>query len=694
MWMKNSRRRIFFDMHFPDWSDKKIADQFDLEHIAQTFYESHVDSVIVYAKCQYGNFYYDSKVGHKHRGLGSQDLFNGLKHELKERGIKTIAYYSVSWDEYMAERHPEWIVLKSDGTQDTDEFRWKTLCVNSAYREVVKEHILDILHQAKPDGFWIDMTIIGKDRCYCKACREKFKALHGYDIPVEADENYDEFVQFRYDYIEEFYKEIYQLIKAYDPEIQVTNNYWGYPYSSSSMGSRAIGALQSTDYVTGEAYTDWTGLNAPSFFTKFLRGVSEGKPYEALIGRFYNTWDYTVKPYEQLAFEAYSTVANGACVTVDDEPYHNGSIDDSLYQDLGEIFYEIKKREKYLGGHHVKGIGIFHSQLSKDYFYHGDERFIRNIAGSFKLFRDLHMPIDFIFDENVLEEDLSGYPVIVLPSVAVISESILIKLMDYAKRGGLLIFSGISGIYQIDRGKISSAPHLLKKWFDVESEGVGDFSLSYMYGDKFQRPSLIKGQYMKYSPKNEAKWKIAEPICETSKDRFFHNNLPSPYTYTNQPAVIERVIEKGKAIFIAQPIFTHYAKQSQLELRSFVKEIIDLNVESFPVSLYGPNRLDIDVWEKDNALIIHLLNPNPAMSVCCGYMDTFEGAYPRTFEYMDEVIPVYDVQLSIRGHYKESQIQLVDGGIQFELQQKEGSTRITVKKLDIWETIVIKKDSV
>jgi hypothetical protein len=78
--------------------------------------------------------------------------------------------------------------------------------------------------------------------------------------------------------------------------------------------------LRSADFVTGEAYSDWTGLNAPGFFSKFLRGVSFGRPYEVLIGRFLNTWDFTYKSPVQMEFETATIISNGGTVTVDDEP--------------------------------------------------------------------------------------------------------------------------------------------------------------------------------------------------------------------------------------------------------------------------------------------------------------------------------------------------------------------------------------
>lgn len=691
MWLNTSNRRIFFDMHLPDWPETNIANNFDPEHIAESFKKNHVDSVIAYAKCQFGNFYYDTQIGHKHSGLGKTDFFGGMIEACHQRDISVIAYYSVSWDEYVAERHPEWIVRKSDGTQDTDEYRWKTLCINSPYRDIVKSHIKEIMTLVKPDGFWIDMTIIGTDRCYCEHCQKKFKELYGFDIPKQGDDNYNVFKTFRYDYIEAFYKELRELVKAMDENVQMANNYWGYPYCSSIVGSRAIGSLQSADFVTGEAYTDWTGLNAPSFFTKYLRGVSQGKPYEALIGRFYNTWDFTAKPFVQLAYEAYTTVANGACVTIDDEPYHDGSIDEDLYDHIGEIFGNIQKREAYLGGTHKKYAAVFHSIATKDYYHENSvESFIKSIAGSYKMLRDLHLPVDFVFDENIATEDLKDYKLIILPSVSVLDDESGKALKAYVEAGGTVVLAGACGLYHIEDHQLKEDFTRVNRFFGLDVEDKGAYSLSFMDGFEMPRVSLVKGEYVKYKKRNDALAHIVEPICETTKERFYHNNLPSPYNKIDAPACFVSQLGEGKIIAFAQPIFTHYAKQSQLELRKVFKEVVTDTVGAHDVILNGPNRLDIDAWEKDNQIIIHLLNPNPAMTVCCGIMDAFENSYPRTFEYMDEVIPVYDFEVQVKGTFGKEQITCLDQE-HFDVEQREEYTIIKVKKLELWETIIIKK---
>lgn len=694
MWIETNKRRLFFDMHLPDWPEKGVAGNFNPREIVEVFSRSNIDSVILYAKCQYGNFYYNTEIGYKHRGLGDIDFFNDVKKGLTRNGIKVIAYYSVSWDEKMASEHPEWRVRNPEGHFGAREFRWKTLCVNSPYRDVVKSHLKEIAQKTTPDGFWIDMTIIGSDSCYCSYCQGKYHNLFGRNIPKSnEDPDYLNFIQFRYDYIEEFYSEIRDLIKEIKPEIQITFNYWGYPYSSSENGSRAIGALSSTDFVTGEAYTDWTGLNAPSFFTRFLRGAALGKPYEVLIGRFINTWDYTKKSREQLAFEAYSVVAHGGTVTIDDEPYHNGSLDLGLYREIEEIYGEIKRRELYIKGRPSRFSAIYHSQKSKDYYFEqGNEEFIRSQAGAFKMMRDLHFPLDFVFDEAFSRVDFSTFKVIILPSVAILSREEMESLCRYIEEGGVVIGAGPVSISEIKNGQSFENLSLLNEIFGISSHGLSSFSMSYMRHPDFpDRDILVKGKYVRYSDIGFVHVPVVDPICETTSESFFHNNLPSPHKLTDYPAVLQKKIGKGTLILFAQPVFSHYGKQNQKELRMIVKNLISESAGLPAVRFECPARVDVSVMEGEGELIVHLLNPNPGIPVCCGLMDPFEGAYPRTFEYMDEILPVSDIKILINSNkVKVYSVETVGEKNSVHWNSEKGDTIIRLEKLNLWETIKVK----
>lgn len=704
-WLAKSRNRVFLDMHFPDWDGKGICSNFDTDDIVETFSRSHVDSVILYAKCQYGNFYYNAKkLGHKHSGLGEQDLFNELTQKAHEKGIKVIAYYSVSWDEHVSARHPEWLVTGPDGIKDNlDEYRWSTLCINSPYRMLVFEHLREIAAATGTDGFWLDMTIIGKNRCHCSFCKEKFFNRYGMHIPKDNTvAGWDTFQKWRYDYIEEFYSQAIDVIKSVDENIVVANNYWGYPYQSGSMGSRAVGALKRADFSTGEAYTDWTGLNAPGIFSKYLRGAGNNKPFEVLIGRFYNTWDYTVKSKNQLAYEAYTVIANGGTVTLDDEPYHDGTLEKETYEYLKDIFNVINVRSEALNGAvPVKYAAILHSQATKDYLNnYGEASFIPPIAGAYKVFRDLHIPIGFLFDESLTEDTLTGYKVLILPDVGCLSTEHCGVIRNFVAGGGTLISTYKTSLY--DQCGVMRDDYGLKDVMGLNFEGFSNYTLSYFKlkeepsweNINIRRPYGFNGGYIKANVGGDAKAAayIVDPICETDGKTFFHNNLPAPHSKTLFPAIVTNKYGEGHSIYFASEIFSAFARKGQREVKNIIRSLLGNRAPRLPVKVECPSSVEVVVNTiGDHKLVVHLINPHMDLPVCYGHMEVFNGYYDRTLECIEDIVKLYNVKASIEipnGRGVKSVKAFEGPGIEgFSIDG--GYCTFTIPEINLWQTILI-----
>ncbi len=693
-----AKRRIFLDMHFPDWPHRQTCTAFDPDEIAGTMIKNNVGSVILYAKCQYGNFYYDTPAFHKHTGLGKVNLFFDVCRKLQSAGVEVIAYYSVVWDELTAAGHPDWLVRGPHGEIDNlGEFRWSTLCINSPYREVVFAQLEEISRLMRPDGFWIDMTIIGKDRCFCPHCAELFLAQTG--APLTAAAARDGalghlFTRFRYDYIEAFYREAFARIRAILPGANIANNYWGYPYSSSSMGSRAVGALREADFVTGEAYTDWTGLSSPALFAKYLRGVAQGRPFEALIGRFCGTWDYSAKPAAQLAAEAYAIAAGGGTVTIDDEPYADGRLDQDLYRDIGRIFGEIKRREHLLCGRPVRFAAIYHSQLTKDYDA-GEADFITSFVGAYRLLKELQCPTEVIFDEALTPDSLAGLKVILLPSVSVVQPAQWHLLRTWAEDGGLLLCGGSTGLYRVENG--CPAPFYAPLAdLGLRREGLSDYTLSYftVQDDALAdglpaRPVTVRGPYVKYTTAGASVCAdITDPICETAGKVFFHNNLPAPYEPSAFPALTETRLGRGRAFVFAQDIFTQFGRYHQPEVKRLCGNILRKVGLPSPLAVSCASNVELSLDELDDGrLVLHLVNFTPGMTVCSGHMDTFEGRYPRTFEFMDEVNALCDVKITLRRPVRTAHAFAL--GAALPCERAGEVTVITLPRLDQWESLVL-----
>jgi hypothetical protein len=682
MFIDSSKARIFLDMHLPAWPEKGVASAFDPGRIAEKIRESGADSVVLYAKCQYGNFYTRMDGERLHPGLGNTDLFEELAARLRPGGVKVIAYYSVAWDERIAAEHPEWLTVGSEGKRGESGLRWKTLCINSPYAEIVKRHVRQLA--SKPtDGIWIDMTIIGDGNCRCVHCADKFRGAVGKPIPAgNEDPLFDRFVEFRYDCVEALYGEIAGIVRSVNGGIALTNNYWGYPYSSPGMGSRAVGAVKSADFITGEAYSDWTGIRASSFFPIFLRGVACGRPYETLISRSINTWDYTRKPAAFLSYEAFAVFSHGATVTINDQPSYDGRIDEELYEhDFKNIFAEIAAMERTVRGGFPRYAAVYHSQKTKD--SHPEPlAFVRNISGAFRLLHDLHLPVDFIFDECVSAESLSDIQVLLLPSVSTVSAEEWRLFKAYIERGGCVIAAG-------EIGSPGGLTNPLEDIFNITEGEVSPFSISYARCPEWgERNVLVRGNFRSYRAGSGTYGMIVNPICETGDAEFFHNNLPSPYQPSGIPWMIERALGAGRFILFPQPLFFHYAKEPSREIRGMIGGAISRSVPPFPIALEIPLKMDYSIVRSGDDFYVHLLNPNVEPTLCCGLMDTTDGNFERSYEYMEEPVPVPDLRMVVRGK-KVRAVETLRERAPFTVRVSGAETLITVSRVVLWEVVRI-----
>ncbi|HUI72598.1 MAG TPA: hypothetical protein VL354_18905 [Spirochaetia bacterium] len=680
-WLAESKRRVFFDMHLPAWPQKGIAERFDPEALASAIADSGADSAVLFAKCQYGNFYTSIEGEMLHPGLRGVDLLTETAAGLRSRGVRTVAYYSVSWDEKIAGEHPEWLVENANGERGKGPWRWRTLCINSPYAQLVEQHLA--LLAAKPvDGIWLDMTIVGDGNCYCPACRERFRQEKGGELPRErTDEKYPEFLGFRYDVVEAFYARVRETIRRVAPSLMFTNNYWGYPHSSAEMGSRAVGSTRCADFVTGEAYSDWSGIRSTSFLPLFLRGVAGGRPYEGLIAGAINTWDYTRKPKAYLSFEAFSLFAHGATVTVDDEPLHDGSFDGSFYrEDLKEIFGEVARHCRTVTGSPVRYAAVYHSQRAKDRSI-SQADFIRDVSGSLRILEDLHLPVEFVFDERLGPDVLRDVSVLLMSDIAHLGDPEWSIVSAFLERGGLVIASG--GL-----GQASGSRHLGES-LDIQCRGMSQYSLSYLrLPGVCSRDLLVRGPYARYASSASDEGCVVDPICETGTNVFFHNNLPGPHTPTSVPGLVLRRLGKGTLALFPQAIFRHYAKEPQAELRRLVHGLIQRHCPPPAVELSIPMKMGYATYGDGDTLYVHLLNPNVEPSICCGLMDTMDGRFERSYEYMEETVAVHDLGVRIPGRLCTSAEALREHS-PLTVHQGEGGVDIRVGRVELWEIVKI-----
>ena len=124
-----------------------------------------------------------------HPGL-HRDLLGEQVAVCRAAGVRVHAYYCVTWDNRMAEQHPDWLVVRRDRTHLPAEVRrdpgWTALCLrNQEFVQTSLDDAEDVLSRYEIDGIWFDMPFPIDGECFCHLCLAALRA-QGLD-PLDPD---------------------------------------------------------------------------------------------------------------------------------------------------------------------------------------------------------------------------------------------------------------------------------------------------------------------------------------------------------------------------------------------------------------------------------------------------------------------------------------------------------------------------
>ncbi|NIG66793.1 hypothetical protein GLO27_19240 [Microbacterium sp. Be9] len=108
-----------------------------------------------------------SRSGTSRLGAG-RDLPGEQIDACRARGIRTYVHYCTTWDNHLAENHPEWLYTTKDRRSylpRSDETpAWTALCLgNEGFVTLMLDHSREILERYRPDGIWYYMPMTNLD---------------------------------------------------------------------------------------------------------------------------------------------------------------------------------------------------------------------------------------------------------------------------------------------------------------------------------------------------------------------------------------------------------------------------------------------------------------------------------------------------------------------------------------------------
>jgi hypothetical protein len=391
--------------------------------------------------------HYDSKVAPKCPGMGDRDTLREAVEAAKPYGLPVVAYCVVQGNGYPLRNHPEYKMVGADG---------KTLdriCLNSGYMEHAKA-VVEEMAAYGINGFHIDMLDQGFGPpygCWCASCKEKYQAEYGEPMPVGVtwDSGWDKMLTFRYNTSERFEIALRDHIKSINSDLSVDFNYHGYPPFSFEVGQRPVQHSHIGDFVTCESGVWGFSALGAGLTAQFVRATDPSAPYQVVMQRGARMYhDQTTRTVNDMRWEMFALLANGAQVTIVDKTPFDGSLDRETYDRMGKVFSEVHAKAEHFGHDPIQDVGLYYSQRTRDWV--GREtpaKYEQSFFGIHKAMVYEHIPYGVVLDENITLDRLASFPVILLSDVSILSENEVALLKTYVENGGNLILTGLTGTH-------------------------------------------------------------------------------------------------------------------------------------------------------------------------------------------------------------------------------------------------------
>ena len=714
-WFEYPVRVIGINLWAPEWYYASIT-KFDAEKVADYVKDASANVCFTFqgfTQDHYGLSYFPTIFGPTHKSLGKRDHIKEYIGALHKRDIKIFGYYSFQWDNVVWKQNPDWRQKDKDGRDIVHgDGSWGLLCFNSPYHDHILARIEEIVKNYEIDGLLLDTVEFSTSPlgCYCPYCQRKFREMYGKYLPKEKDgydKDWQTFLEFRYRSIEELISEVRDIVKAIRPQCVLTHNAFALWHRIGfGSGEDYEKTLKYDDVVT--SIHSWiTSINGKQaryidtiwemgFRTKFLRGLSGGKPVWMQMGRFPYGRDYQVLPTYELKLGAYSIITNGGSPFYIDNLYPDGTVDPMSSERMGEVLSEVREKAEYLDyDEELPFVAVYFSKKSQDYSDSAlseELQYLYSFEGACKILIEAHIPYQIIGEDGLTLENLSKFKILILPNTIILSEDKIRIIKDFVRDGGSCIATFKTSL--IDEEGVPRVNFGLSELFGVDYIAPLNYYISFIkpqdniiFRDIDKRENIpYRGVQLKVKAKNNGKVfaRLGLPATEVVGGiRWFSFN-PSdvPMEKISEfPTIVVSEFDKGKCVYFSGDITRVYGLYGYPSLRKMFVNAIKLCCESLPVEVGAPLGVESNCFIKDDRLIIHLLNYN----ISYLRMVPFEGG-----PLAEEGIPCRDVKIKLSLDDKvPKRIFLVPSGAELNFVIKEGRIYFTVPEVNVHQLVIV-----
>lgn len=656
-----SMRQIHLDFHTSEVIEN-IARDFDAKEFARTLHEAHVTSINIFAKCHHGMLYYDTKLEARHPHL-TKNLLDEQIEACHRYGIKAPIYISVGLDEYAAQRHPDWIEITPNGVRvgaPPLQAGWRKMCLNNPeYLDYLQGQIQDVMDHFHPvDGIWLD--IISQGECCCKWCMED---MHAAGIDPLSDVARRKFASGVLDTLK------HRMTDAIRKKQPTSLVFW----NAGHVGPYIRPTLSCYSHLDLESLPSggW-GYDHFPVTARYARNL--GMEFTGMTGKFLKSWaDFGgFKNPAALEYECFMALALGGGCGIGDQLHPHGKITKATYDLVGGVLAQVEKIEDWcVGASAVTEIGIINPELASPGAAHNMNEIS---AGIHRMLKETHYQYDFID----FEMNLSKYKIIILPDIIRLNADQASMLNKFITNGGKILASYYSGMTENGFGFILDG-------MPVSVSGDAEFSPDFLAAEKVIAEGIPASEHVMYEkglkldllPGAKSLAQVWNPFFNRNYEHFCSH----AHTPADKPAGYPGIAANGNVVYVGYPIFGMYKRHGAKVYREMVinslKQLLS-DDEKITVT-NAPSTADVllNFQAEDDRYVLHVLHYIP------------EKRYG--IETIEDVIPIYDVKISLRMPSGYSKVSIVPSGETLDASTVDGRLEFTIPKVAGYSVISITK---
>jgi hypothetical protein len=609
--------------------------QFDLQFWLDYFRRTHSDAACLSAGGCVAYYPTSIPLHYRSQWLAKTDPFGDLVSGCRKLNMVVVARtdpHAAHEDVYDA--HPDWIAVDAEGRKRrhwASPELWVTCALGPYNFDFMTEVTREIVTSYKVDGIFSNRWA-GSGMCYCEHCTRNFKTATGLELPRTLDPQNPgrrAYIQWRQQRLFELWRKWDGVIGEANPGARFIANAGGGALSELDM--KTVGDLAPTLFADRQARS---GVLPP-----WANGKN-GKEYRSTLGRkaivgIFSVgveetyrWKDSVQSAPEIRLWVADGIANGL------RPWFTkfaGTLHDRRWLKVVEDIYSWHhQNERYLRNETpLAQVAVVYSQQTAQ-FYGGERARAKvedHVLGYYQALIESRIPFEMVHDHLLDAEHVDQFKVLILPNIAALSEAQCQHLRDYVRRGGSIVATFETSLY--DEWGVRRSDFGLADLFGTSFAGSIDARMMNSYlrletdSTTGKRHPILNGL--------EDAGRIINGVSRvhTRSDRKYENppltlipsypDLPMEEVFprvasTDIPEVYCRKVGTGRVVYFPWDIDRTFWEVLAVDHLKLLRNAVDwASNEPRPVTVEGPGVIDVTIWKQKDSMTVHLVNLTNAM---------------------------------------------------------------------------------